>query len=46
MLDAIEEFVTGSRHHLDEYRILAAVLFTDIVDSTRRAAGRGRPTYF
>ena len=41
MLDAIEEFVTGSRHHVDEDRILATVLFTDIVDSTRRAAEAG-----
>jgi len=41
MLDAIEEFVTGSRHRVDADRILAAVLFTDIVDSTRRAADAG-----
>jgi class 3 adenylate cyclase len=41
VLDAIEEFVTGSRHHVDEDRILATVLFTDIVDSTRRAADAG-----
>jgi pimeloyl-ACP methyl ester carboxylesterase len=41
VLDAIEEFVTGSRHHVDEERILATVLFTDIVDSTRRAAELG-----
>ncbi len=41
MLNAIEEFVTGSRHHVDEDRILATVLFTDIVDSTRRAADAG-----
>ena len=41
MLDAIEEFVTGSRHHVDEHRILATVLFTDIVDSTRLAAEAG-----
>jgi class 3 adenylate cyclase len=40
-LDAIEEFVTGSRHHVDEDRILATVLFTDIVESTRRAADSG-----
>ena len=40
-LDAIEEFVTGSRHHVDEDRILATVLFTDIVDSTRHAAEAG-----
>jgi class 3 adenylate cyclase len=41
VLDAIEEFVTGSRHRVDEDRILATVLFTDIVDSTRRAADTG-----
>jgi pimeloyl-ACP methyl ester carboxylesterase len=41
VLDAIEEFVTGSRHQVDEERILATVLFTDIVDSTRRAAEAG-----
>jgi class 3 adenylate cyclase/pimeloyl-ACP methyl ester carboxylesterase len=41
VLDAIEEFVTGSRHHVDEDRILATVLFTDIVDSTRLAAAAG-----
>jgi class 3 adenylate cyclase len=40
-LEGIEEFVTGSRHHVDEDRILATVLFTDIVDSTRRAAEAG-----
>ena len=41
VLEAIEEFITGTRHHVDEDRILAAVLFTDIVDSTRRAAELG-----
>jgi len=41
MLGAIEEFVTGSRHHVDEQRILATVMFTDIVDSTRHAAESG-----
>jgi class 3 adenylate cyclase len=41
VLGAIEEFVTGSRHHVDEHRILATVLFTDIVASTRHAAEAG-----
>jgi class 3 adenylate cyclase len=41
VLDAIEEFITGSRHQVDEDRVLATVLFTDIVDSTRRAAAEG-----
>lgn len=41
ILDAIEEFVTGSRHLVDPDRILATVLFTDIVGSTTRAAEVG-----
>lgn len=41
ILEAIEEFTTGSRHHVDEDRVLATVLFTDIVDSTRQAAATG-----
>jgi class 3 adenylate cyclase len=41
VLDAIEEFVTGSRHQVDPDRILATVLFTDIVDSTARAVQAG-----
>ena len=42
-LDIIEEFITGSRPPptLDPDRVLATVLFTDIVDSTRRAAELG-----
>jgi class 3 adenylate cyclase len=41
MLDAIEEFVTGQlpAHHID--RVLATVLFTDIVGSTKQAARLG-----
>jgi class 3 adenylate cyclase len=35
--DEIEEFLTGSRSELEPDRVLATVLFTDIVDSTRRA---------
>lgn len=38
MLDEIEEFVTGVRGGLGVERILATVLFTDIVGSTDRAA--------
>ena len=43
MLGDIEEFLTGQREHeADELeRVLATVLFTDIVDSTRRAAELG-----
>jgi pimeloyl-ACP methyl ester carboxylesterase len=41
LLDEIEQFLTGARqsHVLD--RVLATVLFTDIVDSTRRASQLG-----
>jgi class 3 adenylate cyclase len=37
----IEEFLTGTRHEREPDRMLATVLFTDIVDSTRRAAELG-----
>ena len=39
--DAVEEFVTGTRRSYSLERVLATVLFTDIVDSTRRAASVG-----
>jgi class 3 adenylate cyclase len=40
--DEIEEFLTGSRgHEADIDRVLATVMFTDIVDSTNRAAELG-----
>lgn len=38
---ATEEFLTGHRHEESPDRVLATVLFTDIVDSTRRAAAMG-----
>jgi class 3 adenylate cyclase len=43
LLGDIEEFITGHREtkSTDLDRILATVLFTDIVDSTRRAAEMG-----
>lgn len=41
VLDEIEEFVTGSRHVRASDRVLATVMFTDIVDSTSRAAALG-----
>jgi class 3 adenylate cyclase len=41
VLDEVEEFLTGSRPAHDADRVLATVLFTDIVDSTRRAAELG-----
>ena len=41
LVDEIEEFLTGSRTQAEPDRVLATVLFTDIVDSTRRAAELG-----
>jgi class 3 adenylate cyclase len=40
-LGAIQEFLTGSRAVAETDRVLATVLFTDIVDSTRMAADLG-----
>jgi class 3 adenylate cyclase len=37
ILDEVEEFVTGSRSAIESDRVLATVLFTDIVNSTKRA---------
>ena len=41
IVDEMEEFVTGARGVHAATRLLAAVLFTDIVDSTVRAAEAG-----
>jgi class 3 adenylate cyclase len=41
LIDEIEEFLTGVRHRTEPDRVLATVLFVDIVDSTRRAAELG-----
>lgn len=41
VLEAVEEFITGVRPARAPDRALATVLFTDIVDSTRRAAEVG-----
>ena len=41
VLDEIEEFMTGARPVREADRVLATVLFTDIVDSTAEAAKRG-----
>ena len=41
ILDEVEEFLTGSRHVPELDRILATVMFTDIVSSTERAAELG-----
>ena len=43
LLDEIEEFLTGARRRPDPDRVLATVLFTDIVGSTERARGARRP---
>jgi class 3 adenylate cyclase len=39
--DAAQEFLTGSRADVEADRVLATVLFTDIVGSTKRAAELG-----
>ena len=41
ILGAIEEFLTGMRHHDVDDRVLATVLFTDIVGATETAARLG-----
>ena len=42
LVDSLEEFVTGTRRvRSQHHRVLATVLFTDIADSTRRAAELG-----
>jgi class 3 adenylate cyclase len=41
MLDEIEEFITGVRGGSDAERVLATLVFTDIVGSTERAAALG-----
>jgi class 3 adenylate cyclase len=38
---AVAEFLTGEQAVVDDDRVLATVLFTDIVDSTRRASEMG-----
>jgi pimeloyl-ACP methyl ester carboxylesterase len=40
-VDEVEEFLTGERHEPEPDRVLATVLFTDIVGSTERAAALG-----
>jgi pimeloyl-ACP methyl ester carboxylesterase len=40
-LDEVEEFVTGARHGIEPDRVLATVMFLDIVGSTARAAELG-----
>ena len=41
ILDEVEEFLTGTRHGPEPDRVLATVLFTDIVGSTERAVALG-----
>lgn len=41
LVGEIEEFLTGIRHRPDDDRVLATVLFTDIVSSTERAGEMG-----
>ena len=41
VVDEVEEFLTGNRHVPDTDRVLATVLFTDIVGSTEHAAQLG-----
>jgi class 3 adenylate cyclase len=41
ILGEIEEFLTGARHEREPDRVLATVMFTDIVGSTERASELG-----
>jgi class 3 adenylate cyclase len=41
LIDEVEEFLTGSRRAVEIDRVLATVMFTDIVDSTLRASAMG-----
>ena len=41
IVDELEEFFTGARRPQEPDRVLATVMFTDIVDSTARAADLG-----
>jgi pimeloyl-ACP methyl ester carboxylesterase len=41
ILNEVEEFLTGARHSAEPSRVLATVLFTDMVESTTRAVRLG-----
>ncbi len=41
IVNEIQEFLTGERHAIEPDRVLVTVLFTDIVDSTKRATEMG-----
>jgi class 3 adenylate cyclase len=45
LLDEVEEFVTGARQGPEPDRVLATILFTDIVGSTEHAAAAGDRTW-
>jgi class 3 adenylate cyclase len=41
LLDEVEEFITGTRQRPEPDRVLATLMFTDVVSSTERAAELG-----
>ncbi len=41
VVEEVEDFLTGARHPAESNRVLATVMFTDMVESTRRAAQLG-----
>jgi pimeloyl-ACP methyl ester carboxylesterase len=41
ILDEVEDFLTGVRHGPDRDRVLATILFTDLVGSTEKAVAAG-----
>jgi class 3 adenylate cyclase/pimeloyl-ACP methyl ester carboxylesterase len=41
IVDEVEEFLTGTRRQRDTERVLATILFTDIVESSQQANRRG-----
>jgi class 3 adenylate cyclase len=41
VVEEVREFLTGARESAEPDRVLATVMFTDVVDSTRRAASLG-----
>jgi class 3 adenylate cyclase len=41
VLEVVQEFLIGARHGVEPTRVLATVLFTDIVGSTKQAAEQG-----
>ena len=45
VLDEVEDFLTGVRRGPEPDRVLATILFTDIVGSTERAAKAGDRTW-